>query len=215
LSSSPVRHLVPIVLLTCLCLERPARADDRCENGTLQEVFNIIHAACTEESCDPERLKEISTHIERWKLMTAMKTLFTVHVFFPIGKSDMQSALDLRTGKSDQLALLRSEIRNPEDTIVYVVGRGSAEGSSRINWEISRKRTLAVYRYLEDNLKLNCRFIQKVALGKTILQLSLSDAKLLDIADGDYRSDVNVLNQSVEIFVYPCRNRLREVKSAH
>jgi hypothetical protein len=174
-------------------------------------VFNIIHAACTEESCDPERLKEITTNIEHWKLLTAMRSLFTVHVFFPLGATDMQSALDLTSTKRDEMNLLKAQITKPEDTIVYVVGRGSAIGSDRKNWEISRKRTLAVYRYLLEDLKLNCQYIQKVALGKTIFQLSLKDANVLNIAEGDYREDPLVLNQSVEIFVYPCRNQPRSV----
>jgi hypothetical protein len=124
----------------------------------------------------------------------------------------MQSALDLSTTKEFQLEKLRSEIKNPDDTVVYVVGRGSAQGSDRTNWEISRKRTLAVYRYLLEDLKLNCRYIQKVALGKNIFQLTAGDAKLLNIPEADYRGDKSVLNQSVEIFVYPCRNRLRHVE---
>lgn len=207
--------LAVLALSTLLGAGRVSRADDRCDNSTLKEVFNIIHAACTEESCDPERLKEITTKIERWKLLTAMRTLHTVHIFFPLGKTDMRSALDMSTTKNEQLALLKNEIKHPEDTIVYVVGRGSAVGSDRKNWEISRQRTLAVYRYLLDDLKLSCQYIQKVALGKSIFQLSAGDARLLNIADGDYRQDENVLNQSVEIFVYPCRNHLRTVSDPH
>ncbi len=212
------RLMAATFLATLVCSvgrEIPARADDRCDNKTLEEVFNIIHAACTEERCDPTRLKEITKSIERWKVLTAMRTLFTVHMFFPKGKTDIESSLDLSTTTSDQQAMLQREITKPYETVVYVVGRGSSSGSDRTNWEISRERTLAVYNYLVNDLKLKCRFLQKVAFGKTILQLTVSDAKLLNIAEGDYRSDENVLNQSVEIFVYPCRNRLREVEYPH
>lgn len=186
-------------------------AEDVCKNETLREVFQIIHGACNNENCDESKLDEINSTIAKPKLLTAMRTLPTIHVFFPSGKATMKDALDLGTAKKDQLAILQEIITNPEDTVVYVVGRGSAHGSARANWEIARKRTLAVYYYLLQELKLTCRYVQKVAFGKTVLQLTSSDAGFLGIAPNDFRNDEKVLNQSVEIFVYPCRNRLPTV----
>jgi hypothetical protein len=187
--------------------------DPMCKNPALYEVFAIIDRACNEQTCDEGILKEINTAIERGKLLAAMDQLKVYHIFFPVGKSDIHDALDFDITKKDQLASLKYSITNPEDVAIYVLGRGSAsKGSERVNWELARKRTLAVYNYLTTDLALTCRYVQKVAFGKTVLQLSASDAGMLRIPANDFRNDTDVLNQSVEVFIYPCRNSLHKSK---
>lgn len=203
------RTLRLAVTLVLSLLGAPAWAEDNvCSNPTLQEVFRIVHAACDTENCDEAKLEEINVSIPKHKLMAAMRLMNPIHVFFPSGRSTMQDALDFATSKKDQIAMLQEIITAPEETVVYVIGRGSRTGSQRKNFELARRRTLAVFMHLARDLKLKCRYVQKVAFGKTVLQLSRSDANLLNIAPNDYRSDERILNQSVEIFVYPCRNRL-------
>ena len=209
-------RLVPFLLVLCLMLgaSSTTRAEDSvCKNPALYEVFAIIDRACNEETCDEGLLKEINTSIERGKLLAAMDQLKVYHIFFPVGKHEIADSLDFEVTKKDQLAALKYAITNPEDVAIYVLGRGSAsKGSERLNWELSRKRTLSVYNYLIRELGLTCRYVQKVAFGKTVLHLSASDAGMLRIPTNDFRNDVNVLNQSVEVFVYPCRNSLHKPK---
>ena len=90
-----------------------ARADEEspsCEPD-LVETFDLITQACTEEKCEPDKLKIIDKKISRPKLLAAISQLRAVRVFWPEGKHTIDDALDARRIREnlETLALLAKQ----------------------------------------------------------------------------------------------------------
>lgn len=178
-----------------------------CRNGELLRAIRTIEAACADLTCDFEKLKELNSAIDRGTLMAVLRNpyLFPVHLFFPMGKTSTADILNWNTTKRDQLDSLKSIDR---DSVVYVIGRASKKGGSALNRILSRERVKSVLKYLKETLRVDCHEFHGAWFGDETLYLTQSDASMLNIPALDYRNDVGILNQSVQIFVFPCRNQL-------
>ena len=217
-----IRIVLATVVLACLGAPRSALADPSvCQKPDMVEFINKIWNACNtpgQGGCNEAELKQIETlsgtGLDRATIMFALKTLRPIHVFFPMGKSDIGDALDWPTQRQDQFEVLKKtmEGENTDGSIVFVIGRASATGSAKLNFELSQKRTLSVYQYLRGSLKLNCTDIQKVWFGREVMQLKHGDARQIEIEKEEYRDNELILNQSVEVFVWPCKNKIRTLQ---
>jgi hypothetical protein len=201
--------LVAVVALA-LTLQT-ANADDPrvCGNEELLRAMRIIDAACDTITCNFTTLKELNANVQKRQLLYALRDpyLQPVHVFFPMNETDVHRAFDWSTTKREQLATLQF-IDDPEQSIIYVIGRASTTGDHDINVRMSRERMRSVMKYLQEELRVKCHNFHGGWLGREILQLNESDAEFLHIYPNDYRRDTYILNQSVEIFVYPCKKSL-------
>jgi outer membrane protein OmpA-like peptidoglycan-associated protein len=130
-----------------------------------------------------------------------------VHIFFPSGKTRLTDAFDWTTTKEGQLRTI-SNLNNPDETIIFIIGYASQTGDEGLNVRISRDRMYSVYFYLKNVLGVKCKSIKGAWVGKTILQLQESDASLLGLTQRDYRGDPLVLNQAVHVFIYPCASHM-------
>lgn len=181
-----------------------------CHNKELLEAMRIINRACSQEGCSVEALKELnSTSVNKEKLMGALRNpyLFPVHIFFPANKTDLSEAYDWEIAKKNQLATI-SYLQAPSDSVIYVIGRASTLGNRKFNQKLSQMRTRSVLDYLQNKLKIKCGGFQAAWLGQDALQLSASDANTLNLNSKDYRNSMQILNQSVELFVFPCKSLL-------
>jgi hypothetical protein len=180
-----------------------------CTNVELVKAIRIIDGACTDLSCDFTKLKELDARVDKSTLLAALRDPFLqpVHIFFPRGKSDLDQAFDWRTKKEDQLKSIKF-INDPANSIVYVIGRASTTGSRDTNITLSRERMRVVMNYIKYTLGVKCHAFHGGWLGREILQLNESDARLLNLEPDDFREDWLVLNQSVHVFVFPCADVL-------
>jgi hypothetical protein len=179
-----------------------------CANVELRRAIRSINDACTDITCDFSKLRELDD-IDKGKLLAALRNpyLRPVHLFFPKGQTQLSDAFDWRTTKKDQLDSIKY-IDDPDNTIVFVIGRASATGNRDVNIRLSRERMLSVMDYVRNHLQVKCHKFKGGWLGKDYLQLSRSDATLLNVESRDYREDELILNQAVHVFVFPCRDVL-------
>lgn len=205
-----------------------------CDDQAIRDVFNIIRQACTTEGCDPTKLGVIN-NINKQAFLLALKKLprdggRVEYVFFPQGEERLDHALNFKTRIEDRLDGFKREVAsNGGNTWVYVIGRASATGTEVFNQELSQARVNSVYESLLSKTKdgkpgLDCGFVQKGAFGKTVMQLDKTDANNLGLPHDEYnpggrvenhhkadkdREDVLMLNQSVMVIAYPCRNEVQ------
>ena len=175
-----------------------------CRNEALKRAVAIIDAACSElEGCNFEALKEIE-RIDRVPLLAALRDVAVspVHIFFDTNVSDVTRSIDW-AGNRDILGSYNF-ITNIEHGTMYVIGQASRVGSFDVNVKLSRDRMQSVLLYIRDVLKVKCHRIKGGYLGSEVFQLRLSDANALGVAPPQYRGDVQVLNQAVHVFVFPC-----------
>lgn len=175
-----------------------------CRSRELLRALRIIDGACTAIACDLSTLRQLNT-LPRQRLLSALwdPALMPVNIFFPSGQTDVRRAFDWRSRKRLQLSRLK-DIFDPENAIVYVVGRASDGGSIELNSSLGRERMESVMRYLKDDLHVRCHRFSGVWLPEGVVALGESDARLLNIDSREYRHDPSVLNQSILVFVYPC-----------
>lgn len=180
-----------------------------CSNQELIKAIRIINDACTDITCDFSKLKELDSRVDKPSLLAALRDpyLQPVHIFFPENVATLQRAFDWPTIKRNQLDSIKF-IDDPENTVIYVIGRASVTGDRDLNIALSRERMQGVMSYIREHLQVRCRAFHGGWLGKEYLQLSESDARLLNLEPNDYRRDSLVLNQSVHIFVFPCADKL-------
>lgn len=187
-----------------------ADAQSICADQELIKAINIIHEACTDVGgCNFYTLRELDERVDRASLLTALRSpyLYPVHLFFPEGKYQLTDIFDWRITKKAQLDTLAS-IPNPREAAVYIIGRASFTGDVATNRELSRRRMESVMSYLKRDLGVECAYFKGGWTGKEILQLNDSDARLLNLSPGDFRSDSKILNQAVHVFVFPCARSL-------
>jgi hypothetical protein len=179
-----------------------------CDNQELRRAIRSIYDACNDITCDFSKLREIED-IPKGKLLAALNNpyLRPVHLFFPSGHTQLNDAFDWRTTKKDQLDTIKL-LDDPDNTVVFVIGRASTTGDRDVNIRLSRERMLSVMHYIQFELRVRCHKFKGGWLGKEYLQLSRSDAALLNVESRDYRNDELVLNQAVHVFVFPCRDAL-------
>jgi len=183
--------------------QRPRICEDK--NGALIQAIRIIDRACNDIDCNFSTLRELNFRIEKEALLAAFRNpdLQSVHIFFPVSKSDETDILDWNASKRSQLNSIKYAA-GLEDSVIFVLGRASAIGDIDTNIRLSRARMQTVMRYLKYDLHLNCRGFRGGWFGREILQLTKSDAAMLQIDSQDFRDDEDILNQSVHIFVFPC-----------
>jgi hypothetical protein len=211
----PLWFVVPLVdlllLLAISCLAQagePERGWPRvCRNVELLKAIRIIDSACGAMTCDATTLRKLDSEVDRSSLLAAIRdpNLTPVHLFFPIGITEVRHTFDWNSRKRDELATLKY-MTDPGNAIVFVLAETSVVGSSEVNQRLSRERMASTIKYLQDVLKVRCHLFRGGWLGESTLQLSEHDASILGIDPADYRHDSFVLNQSVHVFVYPCAN---------
>ncbi len=179
-----------------------------CSNTALLTAIRIIDGACTDLYCDFSRLSELNSRVDKGALLKAFldRDIQSIHLFFPSNQSSLASVFDWNTSKKDQLASLRY-MNDPEDSIIYVLGRASITGTYDQNVGLSRDRMKAIMDYLKG-LGLPCHRFRGAWFGKTIQQFTTSDAAFVRIPSVDYRNDELILNQSVHVFVFPCKGKV-------
>lgn len=182
---------------------------DVCSNHELIKAIQIIDQACDEISCDFATLRQLDRQIEKGALLAAFRNpdLQSIHIFFPMNEADVKRSFDWNTGKRDQLATAKY-MNDPDNSIVYVLGRASAVGDLDVNVRLSRERMRSVMKYLKNDLGVRCHAFHGGWFGREIQQLSLSDARMLNIEPRDFRDDPLILNQSVHLFIFPCADKL-------
>lgn len=193
---------------------RPQKAEvsqpEVCSNQELSKAIRVIRAACNDVTCNPQLLKEIDTGVDKSTLLFALRSphLLPVHIFFPIGETELSKAFDWPTIKKEQLDTIRF-LENPGNTLIFILGRASTVGNFDKNVLISQRRAESVKSYIQNNLKVNCKAFHGAWLGETIFQWDISDAAFMNIPTRDYRASEMVLNQSVHVFAFPCANLIR------
>lgn len=185
-----------------------------CSNEHLLKAIRIIEEACTSAVCDFEQLRKLDNEVDRAGFLTALSNpyLRPVHIFFPPNEFRLPQAFDWQSTKRDQMHTLLS-IDNPDQAVVFIIGSASVTGrpgapGNEHNRRLSFSRMEGVWRYLKDELKIQCREFRAGWLGREVLQLKKSDAAFLNISEQDYRDDELVLNQSVHVFVFPCSDKI-------
>lgn len=175
-----------------------------CGNRELRRAIRTINDACADITCDFSKLHELED-IDKGKLLAALRNpyLRPVHLFFPKGQTQLGDIFDWRTTKKAQLDSIKL-LDDPQNSVVFVIGRASVTGNHDTNVALSRERMLSVMKYVKDVLQVKCHKFKGGWLGKEYLQLSRSDAALLNLEPRDYRGDELVLNQAVHVFVFPC-----------
>lgn len=185
-----------------------------CENRELLDALRIVNSACSEDLCNFSKLAELDSVVDREQFLIALSNpyLRAVHIFFPSNEYELFKAFDWWSIKRGQMSTLRS-IDNPERAAVFIIGSASVTGAlgdqgDDHNRRLSYSRMRGVLDYLRDELKIPCRDFRVGWLGREVLQLSASDATFLHVNPRDYRSDDYVLNQSVHVFVFPCKEKI-------
>lgn len=206
-------RLAVAVMATLIMMFAPATellADDPpvCSNRALRRAIRTINDACTDISCNFDKLKELE-NIDKASLLDSLRNpyLRPVHLFFPANKTRLDDAFDWRTTKKAQLDGIRL-MDDPENSIVFVIGRASVTGDRDHNIKLSRARMMSVMDYVKYELRVPCHEFKGGFLGKEYLQMSLSDAGHLYINELDFRKDELILNQAVHVFVFPCKDKL-------
>jgi outer membrane protein OmpA-like peptidoglycan-associated protein len=201
--------LISLLLLVTTSVETyPYQRPPVCDNVELRRAIRTIYDACNDITCDFSKLQELED-IDKSKLLAALRNpyLRPVHLFFPSGRTQLQETFDWRTTKQAQLDSVKL-LDDPENTIVFVIGRASVTGNRDLNIRLSRERMLSVMDYLKNKLQVRCHKFKGGWLGKEYLQLTPSDATVLNLNGRDYRDDELVLNQAVHVFVFPCKDVL-------
>ena len=181
-----------------------------CSNLELIKAIRIIDRACNKLStCDFATLRELDKHVNKSALLQAFRTpeLQSVHIFFPRREVDLKRSFDWNTVKKDQLDTIKF-LENPDNAVVFVLGRASITGDFELNKRLSRERMRSVMSYLQEELHVRCHSFHGGWLGKEIQQWSMSDSDFLKINHRDFRNDELILNQSVHVFVFPCADLL-------
>lgn len=180
-----------------------------CENADLRQAIRIIERACTDLSCDFGKLRELDSRVDKPTLLAALRDpyLAPVHLFFPANESSVYGAFDWSTIKKSQVDSL-AHLNDPENAVVFVLGRASQTGDYEHNKRLSRERMQSVLKYLKEDLRIRCSRFRGAWFGKEILQLARSDARHLNLEPDDYRQDELILNQAVHVFVFPCGDLL-------
>lgn len=207
--------VIPLFLLTSPSHAQPEKYDaggrpEVCSNEELRKAIRLIRAACNNFNCDLEKLDKIDSTVDKATLLFSLRSpqLLPVHIFFPVGKTDLVDAFDWPTIKREQLASIRF-LDNPGNSLIFVLGRASTIGDYDKNVLLSQKRASNVMSYIRDTLKVNCKSFHSAWLGETIFQWEISDASFMNIPNRDYRSSRLVLNQSVHVFIFPCADLIR------
>lgn len=199
-----------VVLLSvpgqAVALEDPPQV---CSNAELLKAIEIIEEACGEFTCDISKLMELDTRIDKPTLFGALRNphLAPVHLFYPMNHSDIEDAFDWETLKKEQLESLKF-VADPMSTIVYVLGRASRTGNREYNIQLSRDRALGVLKHIQSEVEKDFIHFHGAWVGKEVLQLQRSDARLLNLEPQDFREDDLVMNQAVHVFVFPCADLL-------
>lgn len=212
--------IAPALLGQCLvlflfCANAYADPDPEvCSNVELLNALRIVNSACTEETCDFSKLEKLDAVVDREQFLTALSNphLRAVHIFFPSNEYELSRAFDWLSTKSGQISTLRA-IDNPERSAVFVIGSASVTGAEGKrgddhNRKLSYSRMQGVLEYLKEDLRIECKDFRVGFLGREIMQLSVSDGSFLKINSRDYRNDEYVLNQSVHVFVFPCKEKI-------
>ena len=179
-----------------------------CKSHELLAYMRKIKQACNDITCDFKKLKEIDENVDKPTLLAALRSpyLHPVHIFFPVGKTALNTAFDWNSTKRSQLGSLKT-LEDPQNSVIFVLGQASAKGSHDLNINLSEQRMQSVMSYLTE-IGVQCKKIHGAFLGREIFQLSASDASFLYIPADDFREDPFVLNQSVHLFVFPCADLL-------
>jgi outer membrane protein OmpA-like peptidoglycan-associated protein len=179
-----------------------------CNNVELRKTIQIIDRACNDISCDFRELKEIDSKVDKPALLAAMTNPYMKHItlFFPEDKSDLGEIFDWKASKKSYLDSFRY-VDDPDNAIVFVLGRASSKGNFQHNVDLSRERMRSVLNYLKQNM--SCKTFHGAWLGKGIFQLVEDDARRLGIAPVEYRNNPLILNQSVHVFVFPCGDLIK------
>src|SRR3954453_15514626 len=167
-----------------------------CRNVELRKAIQIIDRACNDIYCDFRELKEIDSKVDKPTLLAAMTDPYMKHItlFFPENKTALSDIFDWTASKKSYLDSFRY-VDDPENAIVFVLGRASITGDYQHNVDLSRERMRSVLNYLKANM--NCRTFHGAWVGKSIFQLVEDDARRLGIDPIEYRSNSLTLNQSV------------------
>ena len=177
-----------------------------CSNPELLKAINIINRACKfQRGCDQGVLKEMDKTVDKPTLMRALRDpyLSPVHLFFSEGKYRIEDSLDWDKIKEDQMKTLKF-VDDPSRSVVYVLGHASVTGNADGNVRLSRQRANAVMEYLQNTLRISCGGFHAAWFGSEALQLTSSDAHLMNLEDDDFRNNLLILNQAVHVFVFPC-----------
>jgi hypothetical protein len=178
-----------------------------CRDPELLRAIEVMSGVCNDFTCDGSSLRQLGTSASKVRLLSALAepTLMPINLFFPAGRSDLRDIFDWNSAKRDQMCQFNG-IADPENTFVFVIGRTSNTGSVDSNNRLRRERMANVLRYLRDELHVRCRRFRGVWVPKGVFTLAENDARLLKVDAREYRYNVSVLNQSVQVFVYPCAN---------
>jgi hypothetical protein len=113
----------------------------------------------------------------------------------------VQKVFDWKTHRRADLERAAELVRRGNQT-AYVFARASMSGDPSSNSQIAAERLRTVADWLR-RLAPRMKTV-RISLGTDALVLSRQDADALALAPMEYRNDTWILNQSVEIMLYPC-----------
>lgn len=169
-----------------------------CDNVEFRNQLAQLKAACDESHCGTA---EPVSDREAFIRSLRVPPLILFHVFFPSGETDVQKVFDWKTRRRVDLEHLAELTKNGHQT-AYILARASMSGDPSSNSQLAVERLRSVAEWIR---RLSPRLrIVPIALGTDALVLSRGDAESLGLLPMEYRNDTWLLNQSVQIILYPC-----------
>lgn len=207
---SPVAKLLAVFCLLALPATSALTQDaeerpEICRNATLLNAVRIIDEACSPRGCDASIFEGLDTEIDRATFLAALRNplLSTVHVFFQTDRYELDDIFDWNERKNSQI---KSALyfNDPENTVLFIVGKASAPGSEEYNFSLSRRRAESVHQFVLQEMDVRSREVMVGFLGEQAAQLNEEEANMLGVPRAAYRGSEQILNQSVHVFAYPC-----------
>jgi hypothetical protein len=188
------RSVVPLLLFLLPSFAGAQVCDDR----DFRDQLRHLAAECGASKCRTD-----NPVTSRDGFIQSLRTppLVLVHVFFPSGETDVQKTFDWKTRRRLDLEHA-AELAQRGNQTAYIFARASMSGDPSSNSQIAAERLRTVADWLR-RLSPSLRIV-RISLGTDALVLSRQDADVLALAPMEYRNDTWILNQSVQILLYPC-----------
>ena len=184
-----------------------------CNDTELLQYIDTIDRACNNDVCDSDAIRELDSSVSKAKLMPVLgnPNLGLVSLFYPRDRDDITQTFEWRSRRHTQIQAFKNI--SSDSVSIYILGRASKIGDVGYNVGLSRRRAINVRNYLKELLGGRCSDYHVAWVGRDTLQLDRKDAASLGIPEIDYQDDLFVLNQSVQVFVFPCKHALERMRT--
>lgn len=211
------QFVTTLLLAACLLVARPVWAQATplppvCDDKDTVAVMDKLIATCPNGQCPFEKnLDDVLSGADLVSLASKVD-LEPLHVLFRRNRSAFTPSEVANYATSVRgLERVVAKYRAYPGARIVVLGRASLPGDRRKNIDLSQQRTKSVMDFIHVLGVRNWSDIQHAYFGAAGLQLRLDDIGRLGISESELRYEgdsraamVEALNQSVEVFVFPC-----------